>query len=151
MEGDVRNVVVPKDVITQSGATLRGLMQTGAVELRKILDEYGNMANFIIQKKGDPRAMSNNEAAAFKWFYTDAMKKRDDILEQLAGVYRAGESLDTPQASRWAEDLMYYSGVDLFWKNEGTKASRALNARKLIAQQIAKNSKIKSLFPEIGC
>lgn len=151
MEGDVRNVVVPKDVITQSGASLRGLMQTGAAELRKILDEHGNMANFIVQKKGDPRAMSGNEAAAFKWFYADAMKKRDDILEQLAGSYRAGESLDTPQAARWAEDLMYYSGVDLFWKNEGTKASRALNARKLIAQQIAKNSKIKGLFPEIGC
>ena len=109
------------------------------------------MVEFMLKRKGLATNMTQDEVAGFKWFYADAMKKRDDVLERVTELAGRGESFDSAAGAKYAEDLMYYTGIDLFYKNDGAKISRAFAARKAISSAIKQNRALKGIFPETSC
>ena len=46
---------------------------------------------------------------------------------------------------------MYYTGIALFKKNEGSKAGRALNAFRLISEKARKGQNLNNIFPGVVC
>ena len=138
------------------GAVKSALKKAGATKLRQLIETHGTMAEFMLFRKGRAENMPADEATAFRWFYADAMANRTKVLNRVRELVDAGESLDTQEASELARDLVYYSGIDLFWKNDGTKASRAMNARRIISQTIAlgqtpQTKMMRGIFPGMGC
>ena len=158
LENDDPRVALPKDIdprVTGKG-TFAALKKAGATKLRQLIETHGNMAEFMLFRKGRAENMPADEATAFRWFYADAMANRTKVLNRVRELVDAGESLDTQEASELARDLVYYSGIDLFWKNDGTKASRAMNARRIISQTIAlgqtpQTKMMRGIFPGMGC
>lgn len=155
MMTDDPRVAIPDSSLKGKG-TIAAAKQRGAVELKKILSKYGDMAQFMLAKKGKAENMTESEVIAFRWFYADAMKKRDDVVDRLVEIVSRGENMDTPEVDRLADDLVYLSGVDLFYKNDGTKASRAFAARKVlkstVEQGLTPQTKLmRGLFPGTGC
>lgn len=146
---DIRQVV-PKDAAMTSGKW-ENIARRGAAELRRILDKHSTMAEYMLWRGKQKEAMTDDENAAFQLFYWDSMAKRNKIMAQASAARARGESLDSPQAVEWWQDLMYYAGVDLFFKKEGTKASKALNARRVIYEKVRAKKKINSLFPGVMC
>jgi len=150
LENDDPRLAIPKDIDPRvmGKGTLLATKQKARATLQKILDDYGNFPAFMIARKGEARGMSDDETAAFRWFYADAMANRARIFDDLVEMRNRGDSFDSPRGAELARDLTYYEGVDMFWKNEGTKISRALNARKIIYQY---GSKLKTIFPGTNC
>ena len=158
LENDDPRVAVPKDMdarVTGKG-TFAALKKAGAAKLRALIAEHGNMAEFMLYRKGRAENMSADEVTAFRWFYADAMANRAKVLTRVRELVDAGESLDTQEASELARDLVYYTGIDLFYKNDGTKASRAMAARRIISQTISsgqtpQTKMMRGIFPGMGC
>ena len=158
LENDDPRVALPKDIdprVTGKG-TFAALKKAGAAKLRELIAEHGNMAEFMLYRKGRRENMTADEVTAFRWFYADAMANRAKILTRVRELVDAGESLDTQEASELARDLVYYTGIDLFYKNDGTKASRAMAARRIISQtiqsgQTPQTKMMRGIFPGMGC
>jgi len=158
LENDDPRVALPKDMdktVTGKGS-FAALKQAGAKALREIIDEYGNMAEFMLAKKGLKDNMSADQVVGFRWFYADAMANRTKVLNRIRDLVDSGESLDTAEAAELSRDMVYYTGIDLFYKNDGTKASRAMNARRIIAQTISsgqtpQTKMMRGIFPGMGC
>lgn len=150
LENDDPRLATPKDIDPRvmGKGTLLATKQKARATLQKILDEHGNFPAFMIARKGEARGMSADETAAFQWFYADAMANRAKVIDDLVEMRKRGDSFDSEHGAELARDLTYYEGVDMFWKNEGTKVSRALNARKIIYQY---GSKLKTIFPGVSC
>ena len=158
LENDDPRIAVPKDGdrAVQGSGSFAGSKQRGAAELRKIIDEHGNIPEFILTRKGDPRGMSDAETVAMRWFHADAMANRAILLNKLKDIVAKQEGLDTPEVAKMGEDLVYYTGVDMFMRNEGSKLSRALNARRILSQTIAQGQTpqtkmMRGLFPGMSC
>lgn len=158
LENDDPRVAIPKDMekVVKGKGSFAALKQAGAAELKKIIKEYGNMAQFMIDKKGKAENMTSSQVTAFRWFYADAMANRARLLDKAADIHASGQSFDTPEGAELARDLVYYSGIDLFWKNDGTKASRAFNARRIISQtikdgQTPQTKLMRGIFPGMSC
>ena len=158
LENDDPRVAVPKDgdKAVKGAGTFAGSKQRGAAELRKIIEKYGNIPEFMLARKGDPRGMSDAETVAMRWFHADAMANRGRLLERLKNIVANQEGLDTPEAAKLSEDLVYYTGVDMFMRNEGSKLSRALNARRILSQTIAQGQTpqtkmMRGMFPGMSC
>lgn len=158
LENDDPRVAVPKDgdKAVKGAGTFAGSKQRGAAELRKIIEKYGNIPEFMLARKGDPRGMSDAETVAMRWFHADAMANRGRLLERLKTIVANQEGLDTPEAAKLSEDLVYYTGVDMFMRNEGSKLSRALNARRILSQTIAEGQTpqtkmMRGMFPGMSC
>jgi len=114
------------------------------------------MAEFMLAKKGLKDNMSADQVVGFRWFYADAMANRTKVLNRIRDLVDSGESLDTAEAAELSRDMVYYTGIDLFYKNDGTKASRAMNARRIIAQTISsgqtpQTKMMRGIFPGMGC
>ena len=158
LENDDPRVALPKDMdktVTGKGS-FAALKQAGAKALREIINEYGNMAEFMLAKKGLKDNMSADQVVGFRWFYADAMANRTKVLNRIRDLVDSGESLDTAEAAELSRDMVYYTGIDLFYKNDGTKASRAMNARRIIAQTISsgqtpQTKMMRGIFPGMGC
>ena len=158
LENDDPRVALPKDMdarVTGKG-TFAALKKAGAAKLKALIAEHGNMAEFMLYRKGRAENMSADEVTAFRWFYADAMANRAKVLTRVRELVDAGESLDTQEASELARDLVYYTGIDLFYKNDGTKASRAMAARRIISQTISsgqtpQTKMMRGIFPGMGC
>lgn len=153
-EDDPR-LIFPKEVVKGTGS-FQGAKVRGAKELKKLLAEHGDMASFMLFRKGKAENMTEAETVAFRWFYADAMKKREDIIQRAMAAMDRGDDFDTPEMRRMAEDMVYYSGVDLFYKNEGTKVSRAMNARRIVNAQmeragVAGTMPEYRMFPNVSC
>jgi hypothetical protein len=150
LETDDPRISIPKDIDPKvvGKGTLLAIKQKARATLQKILDDHGNFPAFMIARKGEARGMSADETAAFQWFYADAMANRAKVIDDLVEMRKRGDSFDSPRGAELARDLTYYEGVDMFWKNEGTKVSRALNARRIIYQY---GSKLKTIFPGVSC
>jgi len=158
LENDDPRIAVPKDGdrAVQGSGSFAGSKQRGATELRKIINEHGNIPEFILTRKGDPRGMSDAETVAMRWFHADAMANRAILLNKLKDIVSKQEGLDTPEVAKMGEDLVYYTGVDMFMRNEGSKLSRALNARRILSQTIAQGQTpqtkmMRGLFPGMSC
>jgi hypothetical protein len=100
--------------------------------------------------------MSADEVAAFRWFYADAMANKARLTKDLLEYGGNNDSFDSPEVARMMRDLIYYNGVDLFYKNDGTKASRAMNARRIISQtirdgQTPQTKMMRGIFPGMSC
>jgi hypothetical protein len=158
LENDDPRVALPKDMdarVTGKG-TFAALKKAGAAKLKALIAEHGNMAEFMLYRKGRAENMSADEVTAFRWFYADSMANRAKVLTRVRELVDAGESLDTQEASELARDLVYYTGIDLFYKNDGTKASRAMAARRIISQtiqsgQTPQTKMMRGIFPGMGC
>ncbi len=158
LENDDPRVALPKDIdprVANKG-TLAAAKQAGAKRLKEIIAEHGNMAEYMLFYKGREENMPRADVAAFRWFYADAMANRAKVLTRVRELVDAGESLDTQEASELARDLVYYTGIDLFYKNDGTKASRAMAARRIISQTISsgqtpQTKMMRGIFPGMGC
>ena len=156
LENDDPRVAAPKDVSVKNKATFTALKLQGAKALKNIINKYGNMAEFIVSKKGDKTQMNAEEVVAFRWFYADAMANRAKVLNRLQELHNRSESLDSPEAAELARDIVYYTGIDLFYKEDGMLASRAMNARRIIAQTLESGStpnarQMKGIFPGGTC
>ena len=158
LENDDPRVALPKDIDprVKGKGTFAALKKAGAAKLRELIAEHGNMAEFMLYRKGRRENMTADEVTAFRWFYADAMANRAKILTRVRELVDAGESLDTQEASELARDLVYYTGIDLFYKNDGTKASRAMAARRIISQTISsgqtpQTKMMRGIFPGMGC
>ena len=158
LENDDPRVAIPKDMdkTVKGAGSFKAAKQAGAKELRKLLEEYGNLAEFMLARKGDPRGMSTAETLAMRWYHADAMVNRAKTLDTLKDIVNRGESLDTLEVSKLSDDLVYYTGVDMFMKNDGSKLSRALNARRILSQtinegQTPQTKMMRGLFPGMTC
>jgi len=149
--GDDPRIVFPKEIRPLTSGNRINEARRGATMLNRIIKEHGNMVEFMLKRKGLAMNMTQDEVAGFKWFYADAMKKRDDVLEKVTELAGRGESFDSAAGAKYAEDLMYYTGIDLFYKNDGAKISRAFAARKAISSAIKQNRALKGIFPETSC
>ena len=110
----------------------------------------------MLKRKGLAQNMTADEVAAFRWFYADAMANKTRLIDDLKEYGSQNESFDTPEVARMMRDLIYYSGIDLFYKNDGTKASRAMNARRIISQtirdgQTPQTKMMRGIFPGMSC
>ena len=151
LETDDPRVAVPKDIAAtvKNKGTLLAFKQKARARLQEIIKDHGNFVNYMLSQTNQKAGMPAEDVAAFQWFHADAMANKVKIVNDLVEMRKRGESFDSPRAAEMARDLVYYTGVDMFWKNEGTKASRALNARRLIQQY--GNKKVKTIFPGADC
>jgi len=79
------------------------------------------------------------------------MAAREVVLDKAVAHRAAGGSFESGEGAKLAEDLLYYTGIALFKKNEGSKAGRALNAFRLLSEKARKGQTIKNIFPGVAC
>ena len=158
LENDDPRVAIPKEIekSVRGKGSLQALKQAGAKKLRQLIEKHGSMADFMLERKGLAQNMTADEVAAFRWFYADAMANKTRLIDDLKEYGSQNESFDTPEVARMMRDLIYYSGIDLFYKNDGTKASRAMNARRIISQtirdgQTPQTKMMRGIFPGMSC
>tara|TARA_R110000772_G_scaffold8084_1_gene26880 strand:- start:2025 stop:4178 length:2154 start_codon:yes stop_codon:yes gene_type:complete len=158
LDNDDPRVAIPKDgdKAVKGAGTFAGSKKRGATELRKIINDYGNIPEFMLSRKGDPRGMSDAETIAMRWFHADAMANRARVMTRLKDIVNSQDSLDTPEVAKVMDDMVYYTGVDMFMRNEGTKISRALNARRILTQTIEQGQTpqtklMRGMFPGMAC
>jgi len=158
LENDDPRVAIPKEIekVVSGKGSLAALKQAGAKKLREILEKYNSMADFMIERKGLAQNMSADEVTAFRWFYADAMANKTRLINDLKDFGSKNDSFDSPEVAHMMRDLIYYSGIDMFYKNDGTKASRAMNARRIISQtirdgQTPQTKMMRGIFPGMSC
>ena len=95
--------------------------------------------------------MSEVDAGAFAPFYHQAMAAREVVLDKAVAHRAAGGSFESGEGAQLAQDLLYYTGIALFKKNEGSKAGRALNAFRLLSEKARKGQTVKNIFPGVTC
>ena len=123
----------------------------GQVRLKEILRKNNNIVEWMISKSRATRGMSESEVGAFTPFYHQAMAAREQVLDRAVAHRAAGGSFESGEGAQLAQDILYYTGIALFKKNEGSKAGRALNAFRLLSERARKGQPIKNIFPGVAC
>ena len=123
----------------------------GQVRLKEILRKNNNIVEWMLAKSRATRGMSESEVGAFTPFYHQAMAAREQVLDKAVAHRAAGGSFESGEGAQLAQDLLYYTGIALFKKNEGSKAGRALNAFRLLSERARKGEPIKNIFPGVAC
>jgi hypothetical protein len=126
-------------------------LSKGQVRLKEILRDNNNIVEWMLAKSRTKRPMSEEDAGAFAPFYHQAMAAREVVLDKAVAHRAAGGSFESGEGAKLAEDLLYYTGIALFKKNEGSKAGRALNAFRLLSEKARKGQTIKNIFPGVAC
>jgi len=126
-------------------------LSEGQVRLKEILKDNNNIVEWMLAKSRARRPMSEVDAGAFAPFYHQAMAAREVVLDKAVAHRAAGGSFESGEGAKLAEDLLYYTGIALFKKNEGSKAGRALNAFRLLSEKARKGQTIKNIFPGVAC
>jgi hypothetical protein len=126
-------------------------LSEGQKRLKKILADNNNIVEWMISKSRSPRGMSEREVGAFAPFYHQAMAAREQTLAKAAQFRKEGGSFESAEGMKLTQDLMYYTGIALFKKNEGSKAGRALNAYRLISEKARKGQNLNNIFPGVVC
>lgn len=119
--------------------------------LNEIIKQHGSIEGWMISKARRKAAMTPEEATAFEPFYRTVMAEREKVLDNLYAKLKSRQPLTDAELEQAHIDIMYYDGVRLFKKNEGTKASRALSSFKLLTDKALKNENVKRLFPNVSC
>ena len=130
---------------------LNEYISQGQVRLKEILRKNNNIVEWMISKSRATRGMSESEVGAFTPFYHQAMAAREQVLDRAVAHRAAGGSFESGEGAQLAQDILYYTGIALFKKNEGSKAGRALNAFRLLSERARKNQPIKNIFPGVAC
>ena len=123
----------------------------GQKRLKEILRDNNNIVEWMLSKSRSKRPMSEEEVGAFTPFYHQAMAAREQTLAKASEFRKSGGSFESAEGMKITQDLMYYTGIALFKKNEGSKAGRALNAFRLLSERARKNQPIKNIFPGVAC
>ena len=126
-------------------------LSKGQVRLKEILSDNNNIVEWMLAKSRARRPMSEVDAGAFAPFYHQAMAAREVVLDKAVAHRAAGGSFESGEGAKLAEDLLYYTGIALFKKNEGSKAGRALNAFRLLSEKARKGQTVKNIFPGVTC
>ncbi len=126
-------------------------LSAGQKRLKKILADNNNIVEWMISKSRAKRGMSEEEVGAFAPFYHQAMAAREQTLAKAAQFRKEGGSFESAEGMKLTQDLMYYTGIALFKKNEGSKAGRALNAFRLISEKARKGQNLNNIFPGVVC
>ena len=126
-------------------------LSEGQVRLKEILKDNNNIVEWMLAKSRARRPMSEVDAGAFAPFYHQAMAAREVVLDKAVAHRAAGGSFESGEGAKLAEDLLYYTGIALFKKNEGSKAGRALNAFRLLSEKARKGQTVKNIFPGVTC
>ena len=130
---------------------LNEYISQGQVRLKEILRKNNNIVEWMISKSRATRGMSESEVGAFTPFYHQAMAAREQVLDRAVAHRAAGGSFESGEGAQLAQDILYYTGIALFKKNEGSKAGRALNAFRLLSERARKGEPIKNIFPGVAC
>ena len=128
--------------IARRGDTLRN---------RVLKEDYNDLAEWMTDPKNQNRILTAEETAMIKPIVDDARANRMNVLERIQEYVANNDDLDTREAAKMVEDLLYYSGIDAFYRRSGSLASRAFNARKLIQMKLSKNQPLSSIFPTVSC
>jgi hypothetical protein len=123
----------------------------GQRRLKEILRDNNNIVEWMLAKGRAKRPMSEEEVGAFTPFYHQAMAAREQTLAKAAQFRKEGGSFESAEGMKLTQDLMYYTGIALFKKNEGSKAGRALNAYRLISEKARKGQNLNNIFPGVVC
>lgn len=123
----------------------------GQRRLKEILRDNNNIVEWMLSKSRAKRPMSEEEVGAFTPFYHQAMAAREQTLAKASEFRKAGGSFESAEGMKITQDLMYYTGIALFKKNEGSKAGRALNAFRLISEKARKGQNLNNIFPGVVC
>ena len=143
--------IMEREAIRTSGK-LVNIQRRAATKLKNsILKDHNDLADFIVKAKEEDRILSAEEIAAIKPLVEDALQHRMSVIDEITEFVARGADLDSPEALRMAEDLLYYSGIHQFYLNQGTLASRSLNARKIVKRALDKKSPLKNIFPTVSC
>jgi hypothetical protein len=143
--------IMEREAIRTSGK-LVNIQRRAATKLKNsILKDHNDLADFIVKAKEEDRILSAEEIAAIKPLVEDALQHRMSVINEISEFVARGADLDSPEALRMAEDLLYYSGIHQFYLNQGTLASRSLNARKIVKRALDKKSPLKNIFPTVSC
>ena len=126
-------------------------LSKGQVRLKEILKDNNNIVEWMLAKSRTRRPMSEVDAGAFAPFYHQAMAAREVVLDKAVAHRAAGGSFESGEGAQLAQDLLYYTGIALFKKNEGSKAGRALNAFRLLSEKARKGQTVKNIFPGVTC
>ena len=121
------------------------------MRLKEILRKNNNIVEWMISKSRATRGMSESEVGAFTPFYHQAMAAREQVLDRAVAHRAAGGSFESGEGAQLAQDILYYTCIALFKKNEGSKAGRALNAFRLLSERARKGEPIKNIFPGVAC
>jgi hypothetical protein len=130
---------------------LNEYISQGQVRLKEILRKNNNIVEWMLAKSRATRGMSESEVGAFTPFYHQAMAAREQVLDKAVAHRAAGGSFESGEGAQLAQDILYYTGIALFKKNEGSKAGRALNAFRLLSERARKGEPIKNIFPGVAC
>lgn len=144
---DARKMFPSQGPDALSDDNLRGAL----AKFRDIIRQHGSIEGWMISKARRKAAMTPEEATAFEPFYRTVMAERERVLDDLYTKLKSRQPLTDAELEQAHIDIMYYDGVRLFKKNEGTKASRALSSFKLLTDKALKNENIKRLFPNVSC
>lgn len=123
----------------------------GQKRLKEILRDNNNIVEWMLSKSRSKRPMSEEEVGAFTPFYHQAMAAREQTLAKASEFRKSGGSFESAEGMKITQDLMYYTGIALFKKNEGGKAGRALNAFRLISEKARKGQNLNNIFPGVVC
>ena len=126
-------------------------LSAGQKRLKRILADNNNIVEWMISKSRAKRGMSEEEVGAFAPFYHQSMAAREQTLVKAAQFRKEGGSFESTEGMKLTQDLMYYTGIALFKKNEGSKAGRALNAYRLISEKARKGQNLNNIFPGVVC
>jgi len=151
---EVMKMMPPKVRAAEEAKHPTGLaeyLSEGQVRLKEILKDNNNIVEWMLAKSRARRPMSEVDAGAFAPFYHQAMAAREVVLDKAVAHRAAGGSFESGEGAKLAEDLLYYTGIALFKKNEGSKAGRALNAFRLLSEKARKGQTVKNIFPGVTC
>ena len=144
---DARKMFPKEGPDALSDDNLRAALAT----LKRIVREKGSIEAWMLSKARRKSAMTREEATAFEPFYRTVMLERERVLDDLAAKINARQPISDAELEKAHIDILYYDGIRLFKKNEGTKASRALSSFKLLTDKALKNENVKRLFPNVSC
>jgi hypothetical protein len=151
---EVMRMMPPKVRAAEEAKHPSGLaeyLSAGQVRLKEILKDNNNIVEWMLAKSRARRPMSEVDAGAFAPFYHQAMAAREVVLDKAVAHRAAGGSFESGEGAQLAQDLLYYTGIALFKKNEGSKAGRALNAFRLLSEKARKGQTVKNIFPGVTC
>lgn len=133
----------------KKSGSLRNIERRGQTTRAKILNEFNNLVEFAVANPN--RALTAEETAAVRPLVEMARTERNNILETLIEKRLSGKKFDSEDIPELMSQLMYYNGIDMWYKGTGVLASRALNSRRTLAANIKAGKPITALFPGINC
>lgn len=147
---DVRKIVPEADV-GRLGTRLNDYIKEGQDKLRRIIRQHGDIVNWMTKRGRDARPLSEDEVNALMPFYWTIKQARRDLLASKLADRKAGVVMSDAEAQKFVEDMAYYTGIELFKKNAGNKASRALGAFKLISTNNSLGKEMQQMFSGVVC